>query len=204
MKKKTKLTVCPAAIYVPAFRPSGSPRPVSRFSFSLTSPLCRFHAPSSYRCSATRDEHHARSTPYGKTRTQSHTVIHNRTRTRSTRTRGWGRWDGSHNSRLHTKSTDETRVKKATRQLDEFCTKRLLSLTTRQTWSGFANRLVRSRSSARYVSPAMRRYSLTGKIPFRFYIVWPHTRSCVYDETVVTILPFAFSTGSVFIAASGR
>lgn len=74
--KDVRLTVCQAVIYVPTFPLFGSPRPVSRFSSSLTSPSCRFHALSSCWHSATRDKFHARSTLCR----DSHTIVHKLTR----------------------------------------------------------------------------------------------------------------------------
>ena len=110
---------------------------------------------------------------------------------------------------VHTKRVETRRdVRKddATNERELYETKRLLSLTTRQTRSRLANRPVRSRSSDRYVSPSKRRYSSTGKIPFRFLyrstthaIVFTMRQSRRYYQPSL-----ASSTGSVFIAVSGR
>lgn len=70
---KQILTVCQVEICAPSVLPFVSPRPLFRFSFFLTSPSYRFHAPSLCRCSATRGQV-SRVLYTVQTHTHSHTA----------------------------------------------------------------------------------------------------------------------------------
>lgn len=70
---KQILTVCQVEICAPSVLPFVSPRPLFRFSFFLTSPSYRFHAPSLCRCSATRGQV-SRVLYTVQTHTHSHTT----------------------------------------------------------------------------------------------------------------------------------